>query len=111
MSRFTDCSAAALDVQYAEFGEAASYMPPGGGVATSCTVILDRADRALDLGGVGGFGRPQIEGAVLEVRKSEIIAPSKGGVFTITASSEALKVLDDPKAADPDRLEWSMTVG
>lgn len=111
MSRFTDRAAAALDAQYAEFAEAATYVPPGGGSGIPCHVIPDRSDRTLDLGGFGGGGRPMLEGITLEVRKSELAVPAKNGVFTITATGEALKVLDDPKSADPDRLEWSMTVG
>ena len=86
------------------FGITASYVPPGGGSSTICTVILDSKDRELEF----GRGGPVMQGRVLQVRRSELPAPAKGGMFAI--GSATLTVLDDPRSDDPDRHVWRMTV-
>jgi hypothetical protein len=86
------------------FGIAATYTPPGGGSAIACTVILDARDRDLEF----GRGAALMQGQTLQVRRSELPAPAKGGTFMI--SSSTLIVLDDPRCDDPDRHVWRMTV-
>jgi hypothetical protein len=49
-----------------------------------------------------------MQGAVIEVRRSEVAAPGKGGTFTIDGSS--FSVASDPESNDPDRLVWTCTV-
>lgn len=87
-----------------EFGQAASYTPPGGGGATACTVLIDAADREVDM----AQGRGLLEARVLDVRAAEIAAPAKGGTFTVGA--QTLTVIEHPQARDPDRLIWTMRV-
>ena len=86
------------------FGVAATYTPPGGGSPVSCKVILDSRDRELEF----GRGAAIMQGQTLQVRRSELPSPAKGGTFTIGA--ETLTVLDDPRSDDPDRHVWRMTV-
>jgi hypothetical protein len=86
------------------FGLAAAYTPPGGGPSVGCAVILDSRDRELEF----GRGSPVIQGQVLQVRRSELPAPAKGGTFAV--GSATLTVLDDPRSDDPDRLVWRMSV-
>jgi len=104
-----DIAALPVDAVFATFGVAASYTAPGiGAVAVPCTVLLDAADRVFDT----GQGRGVVKGRVVEVRISEIAAPARAGTFTITATSEVLKVTEDPRIAedDPERLVWIMRV-
>jgi hypothetical protein len=86
------------------FGVAASYTPPGGGSAIACTVILDARDRELEF----GRGSAVMQGQTLQVRRSELPAPAKGGTFAVGAAM--LTVQDDPRSDDPDRHVWRMTV-
>ena len=86
------------------FGSAATYTPPGGGSAVACKVILDARDRELEF----GRGSAVMQGQTLQVRRSELPAPAKGGTFMV--DSATLTVLDDPRSDDPDRHIWRMTV-
>jgi hypothetical protein len=86
------------------FGVAATYTPPDGGSSAGCAVILDTRDRELEF----GRGSPVMQGQVLQVRRSELSAPAKGGTFAVGSAS--LTVLDDPRSDDPDRHVWRMTV-
>jgi hypothetical protein len=86
------------------FGVMASYTPPGGGSAIACTVILDARDRELEF----GRGSAVMQGHTLQVRRSELPAPAKGGTFAVGLAT--LTVLDDPRSDDPDRHVWRMTV-
>jgi hypothetical protein len=94
----------AVDASFAVWGRAATYVPPGGGVPILCTVIRNLRDREM----TGLNGRPLMQGAVIEVRRSEVAAPAKGGTFTIDGSSVSLA--SDPESNDPDRLVWTCTV-
>ena len=100
-----DFDALVLQPGFRVFGRAASYTPPGGGPAVSCSVILDSSDR--ELGGLAG--RPMLQGRSLMVRRAELPAPAKGGTFLL--SGETLVIQDDPVATDADRLLWRCTVG
>lgn len=97
-----DLAALAIDPNFEIWGLAASYTPPGGGSPVACLVIRKSPDQEIEVG--RGFMR----GDMIEVRKSEIAAPAKGGTFTLGA--EVLKVLDDPRSEDACRLVWKMTV-
>jgi hypothetical protein len=81
----------------------ATYTAPSG-EPIACRVLLDQRDREF----AGIAGRPVIEGRTLTLRKSEIAAPARGGMFEI--SGETLTVLDDPRCEDALRLLWVMTV-
>jgi hypothetical protein len=89
-----------------EFALAASYTPPGGGAAVACAILFDQADQEIGF----GDGRPVTSGKTVTVAADQVAAPARGGIFTITATGEALKVLDDPTTADPDRKIWICTV-
>jgi hypothetical protein len=86
------------------FGVAAVYTSPGGGSPVSCTVILDSRDRELEF----GRGSPVMRGQTLQVQRSELSAPAKGGTFAV--GSVTLTVLDDPRSDDPDRHVWRLTL-
>jgi hypothetical protein len=86
------------------FGIAATYTPPGGGPSAGCTIIIDSRDRELEFGRGSAF----MQGQALQVRRSELLAPAKGGTFAV--GSATLTVLDDPRSDDPDRQVWRMTV-
>jgi hypothetical protein len=95
----------AVDASFAIWGKAASYLPPGGGGApTPCIVIRDARDRTM----TGLTGRPVMQGTVIEVRRSEIAAPAKGGTFAIDGSSFSIE--GDPESEDPERLVWRCVV-
>lgn len=98
-------SSLAVDASFAQFGWSATYAPPTGSAAL-CTVIKDQRD----LDAPGFLGRPTLQGNVIEVRKSEVAAPVKGGVFVILDTTQSLVIQDDPKCEDPDRLVWTCTV-
>lgn len=108
-----DFAIEAVDASYEAFGKAALYTPPGGS-AVACTVIVD----SRDLDPAGFSGRPTMQGNIIEVRKSEVAAPMRDGVFVPGAivnnvfvpGPDSFKVGGDPKCEDPDRLVWTMTV-
>lgn len=101
---FAAIAECALGVVYATFGKAAAYTPPAGGDAVACTVIRDREDKEMGF----GSGAAMMQSDTIEVRKSEIASPARGGTFVV--GGETLKVRDDPRCTDPDRLVWTMTV-
>jgi hypothetical protein len=111
MSRFRDRAEAALVPQYKEFGDAARYTPPGGGVTVDCTIIRDREDAET------GFKAAVTQSNMVEVRQSELPAPKRDGTFAMLDSfgsptGETLIIISDPKTPedDADRLLWLMTV-
>ena len=66
-------------------------------------MILDSRNRELEF----GRGSAVMQGQTLQVRRSELPAPEKGGAFAVGSST--LTVLDDPRSDDPDRHVWRMT--
>lgn len=111
MSQFATRAADALAHQYAEFGDPANYVPPGGGAAVPCTIIRDREDRPV------GFHAATTHADMVEVRQSELASPAKNGTFKPldaagAETGETLTIQDDPHTPedDPDRLVWRMTV-
>jgi hypothetical protein len=96
----------AVDASFAVWGKAATYVPPGGGAPVSCIVIRNIRDREM----TGFNGRPIMQGTVIEVRKSEVEAPARGGVFTFADGGAAFAIISDPQAQDPERLVWTCTV-
>jgi hypothetical protein len=105
----------ALDAIFddANFGRAARYTPPGG-IPVACRVIKNTRDREPSV----GFGRPVLQGTVIEVRKSEVSNPVQGGVFVpgdiiggvFVPGDETFVIQGDPTSEDPDRLVWTCTV-
>jgi hypothetical protein len=97
----------AVDATFAVWGKAATYVPPGGiGVPTPCTVIRNVRDREM----TGFNGRPIMRGTIIEVRKSEVGTPARGGAFTFADDGASFTIISDPQAQDPDRLVWTCTV-
>jgi hypothetical protein len=45
---------------------------------------------------------------LIEVRSSDISAPTKGGIFIVDGSSFSIE--GDPESGDPERLVWRCTV-
>jgi hypothetical protein len=97
-------AALAVNAVFTGRGRAASYAPPGGGALVPCVVIYDAGDHEA----ASAFGRPFMRAGVIRVRKSEVAAPAKGGVFTV--GGDVYTVQSDPRADDAARLIWSMTV-
>jgi hypothetical protein len=93
----------AVDATFAVWGKAAIYAPPGGEAPISCIAIRHIGDRRI----TGLSGRPVMSGAIIEVRRSEVAAPAKGGIFTFIENGAAFQVVSDPEAADPERLVWA----
>jgi hypothetical protein len=100
-----DTFSAAIDALFADpnFGLNATYAPPDGPPLT-CKVIKTSPDREM----AGLSGRPFLRGTVIEVRRSEVALPRKGGTFTI--AGEVFTIDGDPMALDHDRLVWTCTV-
>jgi hypothetical protein len=96
----------AVDASFAVWGKAATYVSPAGGTPTPCTVIRNVRDRQLS----NLNGRPIMQGTVIEVRKSEVGAPARGGIFTFADDGAAFAIISDPEAQDPERLVWICTV-
>jgi hypothetical protein len=93
-----------VDATFAAYGAVASYSPPGGGDAVACVVCRKVPDRALGF----GQGAPLLQSDEIEVRKSEVSAPARGGLFTV--GTEVLEILSDPRCEDDLALVWIMTV-
>lgn len=82
------------------FGKAATYTPPSG-TPVACTIVVDAADdRAQLLSTNFVAGR-----RIVEVRKAEVPAPAKGGIFALGAAS--FVVVSSPRSDDPDGLVWT----
>ena len=93
-----------VDASFAVWGRLATYASPDGGVPTPCSVIRNLRDREM----TGLNGRPLMQGTVIEVRRSEVAAPAKGGIFIVDGASFSIE--SDPESNDPDRLVWVCTV-
>jgi len=89
-----------LDRTYRTFGQAAIYVPPSGN-PISCTIIIDAADD------IAGIGEMSLIGAQrkVEVRKSEVDAPVKGGEFVF--DGQTLRIVAAPHVTDPLSAVWS----
>ncbi|BBE74359.1 head-tail joining protein [Oharaeibacter diazotrophicus] len=89
-----------LDAQFALWARPASYVPPGGGAAVVCAIVVVRPD---DLVGVGEM--TLVRGAqILMVRASEV-TPDEGGVFTRIHDGATFRVLGEPRHG-ADRALW-----
>lgn len=95
-----------IDATFATFGRAAVYVPPGGGAAQSCVVILDRQDRNIS----PGQSRGVVQGNVLEVRKAQLAAPEKDGSFVVDGACYLVREDPHHDEEDPERLVWLMRV-
>jgi hypothetical protein len=87
----------------AEFGVAATYLPPTGGQPLACTILMNRADREMAF----GQGRPVVDGTAITFQAREIATPLKGGAFKLTATGQQLRIIDDPVFKDMDRKIWT----
>lgn len=94
----------AVNAAFIARGEAATYVPPGGGAATPCRVYVDRAAEVAASDG----STPRRGQVAIDVRRSEIAAPANKGVFTLTASGETFTVNSIPKAQDSAGFVWTM---
>ena len=97
-------AAAAADAAYLAWGRAASYTPPGGGSAVSCTVLLD----IRESGAKPEDGSPPAGQAWIEVRAKEVAAPASRGTFT--SGSKTYEISSRPLPADADGYGWKMWV-
>lgn len=77
-----------IDAVFRTFGLAASRVPAGGGAAAAVTVLPVRPDPTL--AGLDGASRLTADGALFELRASEVAAPGKGD--TLTVGAQAYKV-------------------
>lgn len=100
MSDFEALAARTLAASERVFGSAAVYDPPSGASA-SCRVVVDRAD---DIASIGGASFVTAKWRI-DVRRAQIAAPAKGGVFVIGAARYV--ITSAPHVEDPDGLVWS----
>lgn len=106
MSIFDDCATAALSTAFRIMASDAVYEPPTGPVVTSLRVIVGKADDVADIGSAS-FVAPE---RVVEVRKSQLAAPTKGGVFAVSRNgggTDRYVITAKPKIEDPDGLVWT----
>jgi hypothetical protein len=82
------------------------YTPPGGGPAIACTVILDARDRELEF----GRGAAIMQGQILQVRRSELPAPAKGGTFTRWSGTNPVSLPHGPVAQAGHRPEAQVRI-
>jgi hypothetical protein len=104
----------AIDAIFADpnFVLAAQYTAPGGGSPVSCSIVLDKRD----IGSRPDDGRPVAGQVTIEVRKSELAAPAKGGQFTpgtiqagvFVSGPTTYTVMNRPAVEDEDGLIWKM---
>ena len=94
----TDSAQAAIDASFAEFGREAFH----NGGATAITIIVD----LRDAGSRPDDGRPIAGQITIEVRKSEVAAPSHGDTFAF--DGRTVKVLNRPWLDDEEGLVWKM---
>lgn len=99
-------AAAAADAAYLAWGKAASYVPPGGGSAAPCTVLLD----VRDSNAKPEDGSPPAGQAWIEVRAKEVAAPAAGGTFTMTVGGKVYEIASRPLPADADGYAFKMWV-
>lgn len=99
-------AAAAIDAAYLAWGKAASYLPPGGGSAVPCTVLLDVRDSSAR----PEDGSPPAGQSWIEVRAKEVAAPLAGGTFTITIGGKVYEISSRPLPTDADGYAWKMWV-
>jgi hypothetical protein len=106
VAEFDDIAAEARDEVYAMFGKIASYVAPGGGASSPCTILLDMRDRDAK----PDDGRPLAGQVTLQVRASEIAAPLTGGVFTLDVSEggTVYTIANRPLPVDAASAEWTM---
>lgn len=89
-----------------EFGLSASYeLTPGTPVP--CIVLVDARDDTTEIGGARFVAGQRI----VSVLKSQVAAPAKGGIFTVTRRGgggvDRYVVTAKPKIEDPDGLVWT----
>ncbi|PPD10279.1 MAG: hypothetical protein CTY36_00360 [Methylocystis sp.] len=99
-SPFDASAARTLQSVFARFGTPARYLSPDL-VTTDCRIVVNRADDVASLGNV-----PIVAGQmIVEVRASEIAAPSRGGTFI--ADNREFKIVGAPRRDDPSGLVWT----
>jgi hypothetical protein len=96
-----------VDDSYAEFGHSAVYTAIEGAGPVPCTIITDLRDadaRPDD-------GRPIVGQITVEVRASEVAAPSLGDIFDfqdLSGRVRAVTVIVRPFLGDEEGLVWKM---
>ncbi len=91
-----------VDTAFSRFGRAATYTPPSGvEVAGIRVIVMQDDDEGIDW----GQARPQVRTSRLEVRRSEIAEPVKGGLFAL--SGESYRIVSKPRLFDSARLVWA----
>jgi hypothetical protein len=94
----SDMAQAAIDAAFAEFGREAFH----NGDSTGITIMVD----LRDAGSRPDDGRPIAGQIIIEVRKSEVAAPSHGDTFAF--DGRTMKVLNQPWLDGEEGLVWKM---
>jgi hypothetical protein len=94
----SDVAQAAIDATFAEFGREAFH----NGGSTAISIIVD----LRDAGSRPDDGRPIAGQITVEVRKSEVAAPSHGDTFAF--DGRTVKVSNRPWLDDEEGLVWKM---
>ena len=95
---------------FSHFGQAASYLPPEGGTAVSCTAVC-KAPQMDD----ASFGTPgyqlsserQAIALLADVRQSEIATPKQGGTLTTEGRDYPIRSV----LLDTQRQVWRLSLG
>ena len=88
----------------AGLGDAATYVPPGGGAGMPCSVLVDRAAQFFgEMGEVAGHR------ITVTLFLSEVSAPARGGVVTLE-DGEAFK-LHQLDVRDESMSRWVVVDG
>jgi len=104
MSKFDDQIASADTVIYDQFGDAASYTPPGS-EAVPCRVIIDDKTAVYDMGGSGG--RSRVSGLVASLLDAVIASPERGAQIRPTEGKYSGRVLQYSAAPELEAGEWT----
>lgn len=108
-----DAATDAVEEAFAAFGVAAVYTPPVG-EAGDCTAILWSPREQRRSGGVSFGGvEAAVRGLFVLVRKTELAAPERDGVFALgeAGAEGAFRIGEDaPIAHDSRGLVWRCAV-
>ncbi len=99
----------AIDPAYVRFGEAATYVAPGG-PAVAVTIIRRRADSlAAGFGTAGLRLAPALQkaAAAVSLRASEVAEPATGARLILDAVEYPVEDVE----ADTLKLEWLLVLG
>lgn len=97
-------AALAVDTQFEAFGKPATFRPAAG-APIAVTVDMRRPDARADSILGPAPSAINVQTVTIEVRVSEIAAPSKNDQFTVAGVDYLIN--EKPQTLDPERLVWT----